>query len=191
MCAGTLVHISRQQGKTSNNNNNNKRCQPWICCMLCRACFYWVLHRISGFMIIIILATHTLFYYSCSIPSVYCSDLIIPWVVPAWYHSSCLLAPACLCSRHGFQCLIMIRFYRYTCAYLCTPSGFRLTTRLGSSDSSGSSCPGPGAWSMSELGTCRVPVADLRSTTVAWIPSRPPGALSFQAPCAPLEFFLL
>ena len=57
-----------------------------------------------------------------------------------------LLASACLCSRHGFQCMLMIQFYRYTYAYPCTPSGFRLTTRLGSSDSSGSSCPGPGAW---------------------------------------------
>ena len=59
------------------------------------------------------------------------------------YHSmssSCLISlviylPAytCLCSRHGFQCMIMIRFYRYTCAYLCSPLGIRTTTRLGSS----------------------------------------------------------
>jgi len=62
-----------------------------------------------------------------------------------------LLASACLCSRHGFQCMLMIRFYRYTCAYPCTPSGFRLTTRWGSSDSSGSSCPGPGAWTEGDL----------------------------------------
>ena len=53
-----------------------------------------------------------------------------------------LLASACLCSQHGFQCMIMIRFYRYTCAYLGTPSGIRITTRWGSSDSSGFSCPG-------------------------------------------------
>ena len=57
-----------------------------------------------------------------------------------------LPAFACLCSRHGFQC--MIRFYRYTCTHISTPSGFCLTTRWGSSDSSGSSCPGPGAWTV-------------------------------------------
>ena len=45
----------------------------------------------------------------------------------------CLLAPACLCSRHCFQCMTMIRFYRYTCAYLCSPLGICITTRLGSS----------------------------------------------------------
>ena len=59
------------------------------------------------------------------------------------YHSmssSCLISLViylpdytCLCSRHGFQCMIMIRFYRYTCTYLSTPSGFCITTRLGSS----------------------------------------------------------
>ena len=41
------------------------------------------------------------------------------------------LASACLCSQHGFQCMIMIRFYRYTCTYLCSPLGFRITTRRG------------------------------------------------------------
>ena len=87
MCVGTLVHISRHLGKTS-NNNNNKRCQLWIRCMLCRVCFYRVLHRISDFMIIIILAVHTLLYHSYSIPPVSCSYLIIPWVLPAWYRLS-------------------------------------------------------------------------------------------------------
>ena len=49
-----------------------------------------------------------------------------------------------------------------------------------SADSPGSSCPGHGAWSVWIL-----PVADQSSATVAWIPSRPSGALSFQAPlCA-------
>jgi len=52
-----------------------------------------------------------------------------------------------------------------------------------SSDSPGFSCPGFGAWSVWIL-----PVADQSSATVAWIPSGPSEALSFQAPCVPLEF---
>ena len=42
-----------------------------------------------------------------------------------------LLAPASLCLRHGFQCMIMIRFYRYTCAHPCTLFGIRTTTCWG------------------------------------------------------------
>ena len=53
---------------------------------------------------------------------------------------------------------------------------------LGSSDSPGSSCPGPGAW-----GVWILPVADRRSAAVAWISSRPSEALSFLAPCASLD----
>ena len=52
-----------------------------------------------------------------------------------------------------------------------------------SSDSPGSSCPGHGAWSVWIL-----PVADQSSAAEAWIPGKPPRALSFQAPCVPLEF---
>jgi len=55
-------------------------------CVIATNAFHRILLRISGFMIIIILVTHTLFYYPCSIPSVFCSYLIIPWVLPAWYH---------------------------------------------------------------------------------------------------------
>ena len=54
------------------------------------------------------------YYISCSypalslvpIPPVSCSSLIIPWVLPVWY----LFAPACFCSRHGFQRMFIIRF---------------------------------------------------------------------------------
>jgi len=42
-----------------------------------------------------------------------------------------LLAPICLCYRHSFQCMFMIRIYRYTCAYLCMPFGISITTRWG------------------------------------------------------------
>ena len=79
---------------------------------------------------------HISYLYPVLLPMFYSISLLL-----LSYHSkssSCLislvlylLAPACLWSRHGFQCMIMIRFYRYTCAYLCTPSGFRLTTRRG------------------------------------------------------------
>ena len=92
-----------------------------------------------------------LLYYTCScpafhlyfIPPVSCSYLIISWVVPL--DITCFIS-TCLCSQRGFQCTFMIRIHWYTCAYPCSPPGFRITTRLGSSDSSGSSCPGLGAW---------------------------------------------
>ena len=57
-----------------------------------------------------------------------------------------------------------------------------------SSDSPGSSCPGPGTWNMSEFGAYGTPVADQSGTAVAWISSRPFRAPSFRAPCVPLEF---
>ena len=34
----------------------------------------------------------------------------------------------CLYSQHDFQCMFMIQIYRYTCAYLRTPFGIRITT---------------------------------------------------------------
>ena len=52
MCAGTLVHIFRHRGKTS--NNTNKGCQLCIRSMLCHVCMYRILLRIFGFMIIIL-----------------------------------------------------------------------------------------------------------------------------------------
>ena len=81
-----------------------------------------------------------LLYYTCLHPALplvfYSTSLLL-----LSYHtmsSSCLisivvylLAPACLCSRHGFQCMFMIRIYRYTCAYLCSLLGIRITTRRG------------------------------------------------------------
>ena len=73
--------------------------------------------------------------------------------------------------------MFMIQIYRYTCAYPYSPSGICITARLGSSDSSGSSCPGFGAKSVWIL-----PVADQSSAAVAWIFSRSFRAPSFQAP---------
>ena len=88
---------------------------------------YQVLLRISGFMIIILylftpgFTTRLLFHQS--------PVLILSY--PEYFLSNIYLL-TCFCSRHGFQCMIMIRFYRYTCTYLSTPSGFCITTRLGS-----------------------------------------------------------
>ena len=112
MCVGTLVHISRHLGKTS--NNNNKRCQLWIHCMLCHICLYRVLLRIFGFMIIILYM-----FISCLLLVFYpaCLLLLSDHIMSLPYLMSFavyLLAPTCLCSRHGFQCMIMIRFYRYS-----------------------------------------------------------------------------
>ena len=131
MCVGTLVHISRHQGKTS--NNNNKRRQLWIRCLLYRVCFYWVFTSDFRF--------YDYYHINCSHPALSLVFYSISLLLLS-YHS---MSTSCLISlvlylpdympmlRHCFQCMIMIRFYRYTCAYLCTLSGFRITTRLGSS----------------------------------------------------------
>ena len=172
MCAGTLVHISRPQGKMS--INNNKRFQLWsVVCLAMFACirFYF------GFPVLWLL------YYTCSCPAfpLVFYSISLPWLTS---YAVYLLAPACLYSRYGLQCMFMTWIYRYTCAYLCLPLGIRITTLRGVlSDSSGSSCPGFEAWSMWIL-----PVADQSGAAEAWIPSRPSWALSFQTPCASLEF---
>jgi len=125
----TPGHIPKYMGQTS---NNNKRCQLWICCMLCPICFLQILHRIFGLW--------SLLYYTCSHPVLplvlYSTSLLplsyytmsIPYLISLAIY---LPASACLCSRHYFQCIIMIQFYRYMWAYLCTPLGIRITTRRG------------------------------------------------------------
>jgi len=109
MCVGTLVHISRHLGKTS--NNNNKRCQLCIRCTLCRVCFHQVLHWISGLW--------PLLYYSFlhpTLPLVFYSTSLLPL---SYYTMSILclislvislLAPVCLCSQHDFQCMLSFGF---------------------------------------------------------------------------------
>ena len=89
-----------------------------------------------------------------------------------------LLAPACLCLRHSFQCMFMIQIYRYTCAYLCLSLRIHITTRRGVlSDSPKFSCLGFGVWSLWILA-----VADQSGAAEAWISSRPSRAPFFQAP---------
>jgi len=77
-------HIYRHLGKTS--NNNNKRCQLCICCMLAEFAFIRFYIRFLVYDHYYIIPTYILHYHLCSIPQVYCSYLIIPWVFPAWYH---------------------------------------------------------------------------------------------------------
>ena len=130
---------------------------------------------------------HILPFHLYSIPHVSCSYLIILSLPCLISFAVYLLAPTCLCSRHSFQCMFMIQNYRYTCVYLCSPLGIRITTRRGvlpdspgsscSGDSPGSSCSGIGAWSLWIL-----PVADQSGATEAWISSRPSRVPSFQAP---------
>ena len=90
-----------------------------------------------------------------------------------------LLAPVCLCSRHGFQYLFMIQIYRYMCAYPCTPLGIHHTTRWGVSDSFGSSCPDLRVYGFSRL---QIRDVELKRGSAADrlrpYPFRPPALLS-------------
>ena len=131
MCVETQVHLSRHLGKTS-NNNNNKRCQLWIRCMLCRVCFHRGLHQISSLW--------PLLYYNCLHPTLLLVFYSTSLLLLSYYtmNISCLVslaiylpASVCLCSRHNFQCIFMIRIYRYTYAYPYTPFGISITTRRG------------------------------------------------------------
>ena len=133
---------------------------------------------------------HISYSYSVLLPMFHSISLLL-----LSYHSmssSCLislviylLAYTCLCPRHDFQCMIMIRFYRYTCVILARHLAFVSPLAWGVlSDSPGFSCPGHGAWSV-----WIPPVADQSGAAVAWISSRPFRALSFQAPPVCLSSF--
>ena len=182
MCAETLIHMSRYLGKTS--NNNNKRCQLWIYSMPCHVCLYRILIRIFGFMIIILylfISCLLLVFYPACLLLLSDHTMSLPYLLSIAVY---LLAPACLWLRHGFHgydpdlsihvCLSMLAIWL---SHHHSP---------GSSDSSGSSCPGFGAWSMWLL-----PVADQSGAAVAWISSGPSRAPSFQAPLFGSRVFLL
>ena len=91
------------------------------------------------------------------------------------------------CSCHAFPLifystsLLLLLYYTMCLSMLATWLSHHHSP--GSSDSSGSSCPGFGAWSV-----WIPPVADQSGAAVAWISSKPFRALTFQAPCVPLEF---
>ena len=89
-----------------------------------------------GFLVLSLLLLYYIFLHS-ALPLVFYSTSLlllsyhtvsIPCLISFAVY---LLAPACLCPRHGFQCTFMTWIYQYTCAYLCSSSGFRITTRRG------------------------------------------------------------
>jgi len=125
----TPRHIPRYMSRTS---NNNKRCQLWIHCMLYPICFLRILHRTSGlWSLLYYTGSHLvlpLVFYSTSLLLLSYYTMSIPCLISLAIY---LPASACLCSRYSFQYIIMIQFYRYTWAYLCTPLGIHITTRRG------------------------------------------------------------
>ena len=138
-------------------------------------CIHQVLLWISGFMIIILylfISCFLLVFYPACLLLLSNHTMSLPYLISIAVY---LLAPACLCLQHGFHvydpdlsihvCLSMLVIWL---SHHHSP---------GSSDSSGSSCPGFEAWSMRIL-----PVADQSDAAVAWISSRPSRAPSFQAP---------
>jgi len=66
-----------------------------------------------------------------------------------YYLSACSCMPM-LTTRFSIHTLL-IRIYRYTCVYLCTPLGFHHTTRWRVSDSPRSLYADPGAYEFSRL----------------------------------------
>ena len=146
-------------------------------------CFHRVLLRISGFYDYHTIPVHILLYHSCSIPQVSCfyhlistcSRLDIDYCLSTY---SCMLVLTTQFSMHVYNLDLSI----HVClSMLATWHSHHHSP--GSSDSSGSSCPGLGAWSVWIL-----LVADQSGAVAAWISSRPFRAPSFQAPCSALEF---
>ena len=96
-----------------------------------------------------------------------------------------LFAPVCLCSRHDFQCMIVIRFYRYTCAHLCTPSGICITTCWGVLT------PLDPHVQVQELGAYGFPqLLTLETQLKRGSPADRPEPYPSRPPCASLEFSL-
>jgi len=185
MCAGTLIHISRYLGKTS--NNNNKRCHLCIHRMICQVCFHRVLHRISCLWSLLYYSCLHLLYHLSSIASVSCSYLITPWLFSTWHHLLyistyfCMLVLTIRFSMHFYDSNLSI----HVCLSMHA-TWHSHHQSLGSFDSPGSLCPGLRAWSVRIL-----PVADLRGAAVVWISSRPSEVISFQASLRVSRVFLL
>ena len=97
-----------------------------------RVCFHRVLHRITSLWLLLhyncLHPTLSLVFYSTNLLLLSYYIMCIPCLISL---AISLLAHVCLCSRHDFQCMFMIRIYRCTCAYACTPLGIRNTTRWG------------------------------------------------------------
>jgi len=156
-----------------------------ICCMLYRVSFHRVYIRL-WFMIITILYQLT----SCLTPCVLLHQS--PAVILLYYEYS-LLDITCYISTCFCMLLLTTRFSMLVydsdlSIHVCLSMHATWHTHhhlLGSSDSHGSSCLGLGAWSLWIL-----PDVDHRCAAEVWITGRPSRALSFQAPCASLEFSL-
>ena len=69
----------------------------------------------------------SLVFYSTSLPLLSYYNMSNPCLIIC-YISTCSV---CLYSQHDFLDMFMIRIYRYTCVYLCTPLGIRITTHWG------------------------------------------------------------
>jgi len=128
--------------------------------------------------------TYILLCHLCSIPPVFCSSLIILWVFRTWYR------------------LLYIYLLLYACAHdtIFNASlwfGFIDTRVLIYAHHLALASPLAGEfwlpWILmyrsQSLEHVNFPVADLRGAAVALISSRLSEALSFQSPCASLEFF--
>ena len=143
--------------------------------MPCHVCLYRILLRIFGFMIIILylfISCLLLVFYPAYLLLLSDHTMSLPCLISYVVY---LLASVCLCLRHGFHvydpdlsihmCLSILAIW------------FSHHHSPGSSDSSGSSCPGFEAWSVWIL-----PVADRSGAAVAWISSRPSRVPFFQPP---------
>ena len=125
-----------------------------------------------------------------SIIMISCSYSVLSSIAPVTCTSLVIYLLICSCSRLGFQCMIMIRFYGYTCAYPGSPLGFASLLAWGVLT------PLDSHVQVLELGASQYsepvePLLLIRGTAVAWTSSWPFRALSFQTPCEPLEFSLV
>jgi len=171
-------------------------------------CLSWILHRISGFMRIIVLTVHALLYSlyppaSCSL-SYHALSTVGLYVLRLWWHKIRVYRWGFPCLDYSFDVLVLwsrdLKPYNQICSSsailglialhiltLARHLAFASPLAWGvSSDSPGFSCPGHGAWSV-----WIPPVADQSGAAVAWIPSRPSGVPSFQAPLCASRVFLL
>ena len=110
-------------------------------------------------------------FYSISLLLLYNHTMSLPCLIS---YAVYLLTSACLCLRYDFHVYDPDLSIHMCLSMLATWPLYHHSP--GSSDSSRSSCPGFGAWSV-----CILPVADHSGAAVAWIPSRPSGAPSFQS----------
>ena len=128
-------------------------------CVNCHECFHRIFTSAFRFYDYVI-PVHT-----CSLPVFYPTCLL--------FLSDYIMSTSCLIS-FVICTLVLVLARHLAFAPLAWGVSF---------DSPGSSCPGLGAWSVWIL-----PVADQSGAAVAWIPSRPSRAPSFQVPCSALEF---